>query len=145
MDGILYLLSPRWCKMLDSKVQNTNPRKYFIVRLFNFDNYRHEHFKCFLDKQVWVYAAAQVFNSIGIAFGLLISFASYNKFHGPILRDTLIVVLVDALTCILCGIIVFATMGNLAFTQGKYYLIVIWYFEELYFENLHLDISSKCS
>ena len=92
------------------------------------DNYRHEHFKCFLDKQVWVYAAAQVFNSIGIAFGLLISFASYNKFHGPILRDTLIVVLVDALTCILCGIIVFATMGNLAFTQGKYYLIVIWYF-----------------
>ena len=112
---------------------------------FGLDNYRHEHFKCFLDKQVWVYAAAQVFNSIGIAFGLLISFASYNKFHGPILRDTLIVVLVDALTCILCGIIVFATMGNLAFTQGKYYLIVIWYFEELYFENLHLDISSKCS
>ena len=90
---------------------------------------------------MWVYAAAQVFNSIGIAFGLLISFASYNKFHGPILRDTLIVVLVDALTCILCGIIVFATMGNLAFTQGKYYLIAIWYFEEL---NLHLDISSKC-
>ena len=68
---------------------------------------------------MWVYAAAQVFNSIGIAFGLLISFASYNKFHGPILRDTLIVVLVDALTCILCGIIVFSTMGNLAFTQGK--------------------------
>jgi len=86
-DGILYLLNPKWCKMLDSKV--------------------------------WVYAAAQVFNSIGIAFGLLISFASYNKFHGPILRDTLIVVIVDALTCILCGIIVFATMGNLAFTQGK--------------------------
>ena len=143
MDGILYLLSPRWCKMLDSKVQNTNQRKYFIVRLFNFglDNYRHEHFKCFLDKQVWVYAAAQVFNSIGIAFGLLISFASYNKFHGPILRDTLIVVLVDALTCILCGIIVFATMGNLAFTQGKYCLIVMRY----YFEYLHLDISCKCS
>ena len=67
-----------------------------------------------------MYAAAQVFNSIGIAFGLLISFASYNKFHGPILRDTLVVVIVDALTCILCGVIVFATMGNLAFTQGKF-------------------------
>ena len=36
MDGILYLLSPRWCKMLDSKVQNTNERKYSIMRLFNF-------------------------------------------------------------------------------------------------------------
>ena len=71
-------------------------KKCLMVIIFNLslDNYRHEHFKCFLDKQVWVYAAAQVFNSIGIAFGLLISFASYNKFHGPILRDTLIVVLV---------------------------------------------------
>ena len=26
MDGILYLLSPRWCKMLDSKVQNTDQK-----------------------------------------------------------------------------------------------------------------------
>ena len=69
--------------------------------------------------QVWVYAAAQVFNSIGIAFGSLIAFSSYNKFHGPILRDTLIVVVVDALTCLLCGFCVFSAMGNLAYEQGK--------------------------
>ena len=85
---------------------------------------------------MWVYAAAQVFNSIGIAFGLLISFASYNKFHGPILRDTLIVVLVDALTCILCGIIVFATMGNLAFTQGKYFFAIYTVFERAFISNI---------
>ena len=36
--------------------------------------------------QVWVYAAAQVFNSIGIAFGSMIAFASYNPFHGRIFR-----------------------------------------------------------
>ena len=40
-----------------------------------------------LSSQVWVYAAAQVFNSVGIAFGSLIAFASYQDFHGPILRN----------------------------------------------------------
>lgn len=69
--------------------------------------------------KVWVYAAAQVFNSIGIAFGSLIAFASYNKFDGPILKNTMIVVLVDAFTCILCGVCVFATLGNLAHIQGE--------------------------
>ena len=47
------------------------------------------------EPQIWVNAASQVFNSIGIAFGSLIAFASYNKFQGPVLRDTLIVTLVD--------------------------------------------------
>ena len=60
----------------------------------------------------------QVFNSIGIAFGCLVAFSSYNPFHGPILKDTLIVVVVDALTCIICGLCVFSTMGNLALEQG---------------------------
>lgn len=36
--------------------------------------------------QVWVNAAAQVFNSIGIGFGSMISMASYNKFNNNILR-----------------------------------------------------------
>jgi hypothetical protein len=39
-----------------------------------------------MNAQVWVYAAAQVFNSIGIAFGSMIAFASYNPFHGKIFR-----------------------------------------------------------
>lgn len=36
--------------------------------------------------QVWVNAAAQIFNSIGISFGSMISMASYNKFNNNILR-----------------------------------------------------------
>lgn len=72
-----------------------------------------------LDSKVWIYAAAQVFNSIGIAFGCLVAFSSYNPFHGRILRDTLLVVVVDAVTCIICGLCVFSTMGNLALEQNK--------------------------
>ena len=36
--------------------------------------------------QVWVNAAAQNFNSIGIAFGSMIAFSSYNKRDNKILR-----------------------------------------------------------
>jgi len=72
-----------------------------------------------LEPQVWVNAASQVFNSVGIAFGSLIAFSSYNKFRGPVLRDTLIVTLVDAGVSLLCGVAVFAVLGNLAHEQGK--------------------------
>ena len=56
---------------------------------------------------------------MGIAFGSLIAFSSYNKFRGPVLRDTLIVTLVDAFISLLCGCAVFAVLGNLAHQQDK--------------------------
>jgi len=71
------------------------------------------------EPKVWVNAASQVFNSVGIAFGSLIAFSSYNKFRGPVLRDTLIVTLVDALISLICGCAVFSVLGNLAHQQGK--------------------------
>jgi len=71
-----------------------------------------------LKPKVWVYAAAQVFNSVGIAFGSLIAFASYQDFHGPILRNSLIVIVIDACVCLLCGVCVFATLGSLAYSQN---------------------------
>ena len=60
-----------------------------------------------------------MFNSVGIAFGSLIAFSSYNKFRGPVLRDTLIVTMVDAVISLMCGCAVFAVLGNLAHEQGK--------------------------
>jgi SNF family Na+-dependent transporter len=60
----------------------------------------------------------QVFNSIGIGFGSLIAFSSYNKFQGPLLRDTIIVTLVDAGVSLVCGLAVFSVLGNLAYEQG---------------------------
>ena len=68
---------------------------------------------------MWVYAAAQNFNSIGIAFGSIMTFSSYNPFDNRIMRDTLTIALVDAFTCILAGMCVFGTLGNLAYEQNK--------------------------
>ncbi|CAG0925071.1 unnamed protein product, partial [Notodromas monacha] len=68
---------------------------------------------------VWINAASQIFNSIGIGFGSLIAFASYNQYHNSILKDTLTVATVNAMTSVLAGVIVFATLGNLSYEQGK--------------------------
>ncbi|XP_037093533.1 sodium- and chloride-dependent GABA transporter ine-like isoform X2 [Pollicipes pollicipes] len=67
------------------------------------------------DAKVWVNAAAQNFNSVGIAFGSMIAFASYNKFDNrSILFDTFIICCLNSLTSIFSGIIVFATLGHIA-------------------------------
>lgn len=67
---------------------------------------------------VWINAAAQNFNSLGIAFGSMISFASYNKYNNNFLHDTLAVSFVNAITSLLVGIFAFATIGNIALEQG---------------------------
>ena len=69
--------------------------------------------------QVWVNAAAQNFNSIGIGFGSMITFSSYNKFSNNLLVDVWVIGLINACTSLLAGIIVFSTMGNIAFEQGR--------------------------
>ncbi|XP_037052346.1 sodium- and chloride-dependent GABA transporter ine isoform X1 [Bradysia coprophila] len=67
---------------------------------------------------VWINAAAQNFNSMGIAFGSMISFASYNKYNNNFLHDTLAVSFVNAITSLLVGIFAFATLGNIALEQN---------------------------
>lgn len=67
-----------------------------------------------LEVQVWVNAAAQIFNSIGISFGSMISMASYNKFNNNILRDTLIVTLTNSATSIFAGLVIFSAIGYMA-------------------------------
>ncbi|KAG2471256.1 INE protein, partial [Polypterus senegalus] len=64
--------------------------------------------------KVWVNAAAQIFNSIGISFGQMISMASYNKFNNNILRDTLIVSLTNSVTSIFAGFVIFSAIGYMA-------------------------------
>lgn len=67
---------------------------------------------------VWINAASQNFNSLGITFGSMISFASYNKYNNNILRDTISVSVVNILTSLLVGVFAFATIGNLALEQN---------------------------
>uniref|UniRef100_A0A3Q4BQB1 Transporter n=1 Tax=Mola mola TaxID=94237 RepID=A0A3Q4BQB1_MOLML len=68
--------------------------------------------------KIWVNAAAQVFHSLGIAFGSMISMASYNKFNNNILRDALILSFANSFTSILAGFVIFSAIGYMAHTYN---------------------------
>ena len=67
---------------------------------------------------VWVKAAAQNFMSIGIAFGAMIAFSSYNKRKGHLLQDTLTIASVNAMTSLISGLVIFSAMGHMAHLFG---------------------------
>ena len=67
---------------------------------------------------MWKDAATQMFYSIGIGFGALITFASYNNMHNNVVRDAIIVVATDAATCVFAGVTVFSILGYRQHTTG---------------------------
>ncbi|XP_077401936.1 sodium- and chloride-dependent GABA transporter ine isoform X1 [Vanacampus margaritifer] len=70
-----------------------------------------------LSVEVWVNAAAQIFNSIGIGFGFLMSMSSYNTFNNNIIKDTLTISIVNSLTSILSGFVIFSAFGYMSHLQ----------------------------
>uniref|UniRef100_A0A4D5R9I8 Transporter n=1 Tax=Scolopendra viridis TaxID=118503 RepID=A0A4D5R9I8_SCOVI len=63
------------------------------------------------DPTVWLDAATQVFYSLGLAFGSLISFSSYNPPKNDCKRDAVVVSIVNCMTSILSCLVVFAVLG----------------------------------
>ncbi|XP_029956327.1 sodium- and chloride-dependent GABA transporter ine [Salarias fasciatus] len=70
-----------------------------------------------LDETVWVNAAAQIFNSIGIGFGSLLAMSSYNSFNNNVLKDTLTIAIINSLTSILAGFVIFSAFGYMSHLQ----------------------------
>ncbi|XP_004076748.3 sodium- and chloride-dependent GABA transporter ine [Oryzias latipes] len=71
-----------------------------------------------LSVDVWVNAAAQIFNSIGIGFGSLMAMSSYNNFNNNVLKDTLTIAIINSLTSILAGFVIFSAFGYMSHLQG---------------------------
>ncbi|PVD36770.1 hypothetical protein C0Q70_03760 [Pomacea canaliculata] len=71
-----------------------------------------------MDINVWVAAAAQMFFSLGVSFGGIIMFASYNKFNNKLYGDSLLITCADFSTSIIAGFVVFTTFGHMAHTMG---------------------------
>ncbi|XP_056449519.1 sodium-dependent proline transporter isoform X1 [Gadus chalcogrammus] len=68
--------------------------------------------------QVWNDAASQVFYSLGIGVGGLLSMASYNKFDNNVIRDTLIIVVGNCSTSFFAGFAIFSILGHMAWRKG---------------------------
>jgi solute carrier family 6 amino acid transporter-like protein 5/7/9/14 len=63
---------------------------------------------------VWRKAAEQMFFSLGISWGGLIMFGSYNKFHNKIHIDASLVSTLDFLTSIIASVVIFSVLGFMA-------------------------------
>ncbi|XP_057324012.1 sodium-dependent nutrient amino acid transporter 1-like isoform X2 [Microplitis mediator] len=70
------------------------------------------------DPQVWYAAVTQSFFSLGVCFGVVIMYASHNKFDHNITRDCMIISTLDLCTSLIAGSTIFGILGNLAFKLG---------------------------
>jgi NSS family neurotransmitter:Na+ symporter len=76
------------------------------------------NFSRLTDLNVWLAAYAQVFFSVGIAQGIMITYASHLHKKSDISNNAFIIALADAGTSFLAGFAVFSVIGYLAMSQG---------------------------
>lgn len=65
------------------------------------------------DPLIWSEAIGQIFFSIGVAFGTMTAYASYNSKHQNPAMDSFIVAISNSVYEIFCGFVVFSTIGYL--------------------------------
>ena len=76
------------------------------------------NFESLTNINVWLAAYAQVFFSIGVAQGIMITYASFLRKKSDITNNAFIISLADAGTSFLAGFTVFSVVGYLAMQKG---------------------------
>jgi len=76
------------------------------------------NFSSLTNVNVWLAAYAQIFFSIGVAQGIMITYASFLKKKSDINNNAFIISLADAGTSFLAGFTVFSVVGYLAAQKG---------------------------
>ncbi|XP_052819444.1 sodium- and chloride-dependent neutral and basic amino acid transporter B(0+)-like [Mya arenaria] len=101
---ILLILLVRGC-LLDGAIDGV---KYFII----------PEWDQLLNIEVWVAAAGQMFFSLSVSFGGILMFGSYNKFNNNVYGDALLISIMDVVTSIIAGFVIFTTFGGMAKKLG---------------------------
>ncbi|MGO1412317.1 sodium-dependent transporter [Microbacterium sp.] len=75
-------------------------------------------FAALADPNVWIAAYGQIFFSLSIAFGIMITYSSYRRRRSNMTGAGLVVAFANSSFELIAGIGVFATLGFFAFQQG---------------------------
>ncbi|ESO99865.1 hypothetical protein LOTGIDRAFT_141413, partial [Lottia gigantea] len=70
------------------------------------------------DATVWSDAAVQIFFSLSACQGGLMAMASYNKFTNNVLRDAIMIPIINCCTSFYAGFVVFSVLGYMAHERG---------------------------
>lgn len=70
-----------------------------------------------LKGQTWIDGATQIFFAYSVGMGALPALGSYNKFHHNCYKDAIITCIVNTLTCLIAGVLVFSILGYMAHIQ----------------------------
>ncbi|KAM3963050.1 sodium-dependent dopamine transporter [Aphomia sociella] len=81
--------------------------------------YLSPNFEAITQPQVWVDAATQVFFSLGPGFGVLLAYASYNKYHNNVYKDAILTSVINSCTSFVAGFVIFSVLGYMAQASGK--------------------------
>jgi len=71
-----------------------------------------------LQPQLWNQACGQAFFSLGVGFGIMTAYASYNKRDQDVVVDAIVIAAADTFVSFIAGFAVFSILGNWAFRQG---------------------------
>ncbi|XP_074605414.1 sodium-dependent nutrient amino acid transporter 1-like isoform X1 [Brevipalpus obovatus] len=70
------------------------------------------------DPIVWYNAVLQSFFSLGVSGGSLVMYASYNNFRKNVYKDVIIISVIDTISSLLAGCVIFSVLGSMAFERG---------------------------
>ncbi|XP_055919473.1 sodium-dependent dopamine transporter [Eupeodes corollae] len=82
--------------------------------------YLNPNFDAIYKAEVWVDAATQVFFSLGPGFGVLLAYASYNKYHNNVYKDALLTSFINSATSFIAGFVIFSVLGYMAHSSGQH-------------------------
>ncbi|CAH0555426.1 unnamed protein product [Brassicogethes aeneus] len=81
--------------------------------------YLSPNFSAIGSAEVWVDAATQVFFSLGPGFGVLLAYASYNKYHNNVYKDAILTSVINCATSFIAGFVIFSVLGYMAHAAGR--------------------------